>query len=222
MGANESSSLSSVLRQRLATDGLYAITDETLCARAGLGPSVEQALSGGARLIQYRDKSKDREKRHAEASDLVRACREAGALSIINDDYELAASVSADGVHLGKDDALLAEARRALGADAVIGVSCYNDLDLAFQAAEQGADYIAFGSFFPSSTKPAAVRADVGLIREFKARHALPVTAIGGITAENAAPLVQAGANHLAIISALFGSTDVAAYARSIGALFEP
>lgn len=220
MGASESSALPAGPRQLLASKGLYAVTDQALCAGAGFDASIERALLGGARILQYRDKSGDPEKRRAEASALVRACRKHGALSIINDDHELAATVSANGVHLGKDDVRLSEARDALGPDAVIGVSCYNDLDLALAAAEQGADYVAFGSFFPSATKPAAVRAHVGLIRDFKAHHSLPVTAIGGISVDNAPALVTAGADHLAIISALFGAPDIEAYARSVSSLF--
>jgi len=155
------------------------------------------------------------------AGEVVRLCRAYGALSIVNDDVELAARVGADGVHIGKEDAALAYARNRLGQGAVIGVSCYNRLDLALEAAAQGADYVAFGSFFPSRVKPEAVPASLDLLREARQTLSLPLCAIGGITADNAAPLVEAGADMLAVISDVFAAAEIEAAARRYAPLFE-
>lgn len=194
--------------------GLYAITDEHLFAEKTFVDTVVCALAGGARIIQYRDKSHDQVKRVQQAHALRAACTQHGALLIINDDIELAKSTDADGVHLGIDDACISDARASLGAHAIIGVSCYNRFELAKRAAAEGADYVAFGSFFASPTKPGAVKADIELLRRAREQLALPVCAIGGITQENAALLVQAGADMLAVISAVFGADDITAAAR--------
>ena len=147
-------------------------------------------------------------------------CREHGAISIINDDVELAAEVGADGVHIGKDDAALSAARARLGQGAVIGMSCYNRLELALDAECQSADYAAFGAFFPSRTKPNAVFADIDLLREAKEKMNIPVCAIGGITAERAQTLVEVGADMLAVISDVFAADDIEAAARRFAQLF--
>jgi thiamine-phosphate pyrophosphorylase len=141
---------------------------------------------------------------------------------IINDDVELAAECGAQGVHLGRDDAEPLTARRLLGDNAVIGVSCYNSLPLALRAAEQGADYIAFGRFFLSRTKPAAVQADVALIQAAKQQLAVPIAAIGGITPYNAAPLISAGVAMLAVVQGVFAAADVRRAAAAYAALFQP
>lgn len=198
--------------------GLYAITDAELLAEHQLLTGVEQAILGGARVIQYRDKSADSAKRLRQASELLQLCQQHSVPLIINDDVALAAAVGADGVHLGKDDAELDKARAQLPTKALIGVSCYNDPQLAQQAAAAGADYIAFGAFFPSTTKPEAVRAEASLLQEAKQHLKIPLVAIGGITAENGTALVDAGADMLAVITGIFGQTNIqqsaAAYAR--------
>ncbi|QFY89126.1 thiamine phosphate synthase [Magnetovirga frankeli] len=201
--------------------GLYAITHSALCA-AELIERVAAALQGGARLVQYRDKSQDRSRRLAEAQALRRLCSERQALLIINDDVELAAKVAADGVHLGREDGALELARARLGPGAIIGISCYNDLDRAAAAAAAGADYLAFGRFYPSQSKPGASPAGLEVLREARGRFDLPLVAIGGITPENGPPLIQAGADMLAVIQALFGQADVAAASREFSALFGP
>ena len=201
--------------------GLYAITDPALAARAGLVDAVARALAGGARAVQYRDKGADVARRQAEAAALASLCRAAGALFIVNDDVELAVSVGADGVHLGRDDAAIAAARARLGPDRLVGASCYDQLALAHAAVAAGADYVAFGSFHPSPTKPDAVRADAGLLRRARRALAVPLVAIGGITPENGAPLVAAGADMLAVIHALFGASDVRAAAAAFARLFD-
>lgn len=196
--------------------GLYAITDG---ARPGhdLVELVALALHGGARIIQYRDKSGDRERRHDEARQLLALCRSAGALFIVNDDTGLARAVGADGVHLGRDDPDPQGARRLLGAQTIVGVSCYDSLERARNAAAAGASYLAFGSFFPSPTKPDAVRPPVELLTQ-AGSLGVPVCAIGGITPENGPSLIAAGADMLAVISGLWDAPDVEARARAYAA----
>lgn len=200
--------------------GLYAITDASLTPDATLFAAVTAALRGGARVIQYRDKRADRARRHTEAAALNELCRAHAALLIINDDVELAAAVTAAGVHLGRDDPPIAAARKRLGREAIIGVSCYNQLPRAQTAAEHGADYVAFGRFFPSLTKPDAVAATPDLLREARRSLKLPLVAIGGITPENGGLLLAAGADMLAVIHGVFGQPDIEAAARRFAELF--
>jgi len=194
-----------------------------------LTAAVEQALRGGARLIQYRDKSTDATRRLAQAQALNTLCQHYEAPLIINDDVELAAQAGAAGVHIGKgaagvhigkDDPAFATARARLGKKAIIGVSCYNQIDLALDAEQAGADHVAFGAFFPSPTKPAEIRASIELLREARARLRIPIVAIGGITPENAPPLLKAGADALAVISGVFGQPDIQSAAARYAALF--
>lgn len=196
--------------------GLYAITDGP---RADLLDVVAQALAGGVRVLQYRDKTAAATRRRDEAASLKRLCTAHGVPLIVNDDVALALEVGADGVHLGEDDGSLAEARAALGKQAIIGVSCYDSLARARAAAAAGADYLAFGAFFPSPTKPHARRTSPELLRQ-SAALGLPRVAIGGITPDNGAPLIEAGADCLAVISAVFGASDVCAAARRFADLF--
>ncbi len=200
--------------------GLYVITDSDLIAPGRLSSCVLAAILGGARIIQYRDKSRGADKRLWEARELGELCRAREVPMIVNDDVELAAAAGAAGVHLGKDDASVATARMRLGKQALIGVSCYNRLDLALEAAAQGADYVAFGSFFSSPTKRDAVRADIELLRRARSSLSLPIVAIGGITPGNGDALLAAGADCLAVISGVFGHTDVKAAARAYARLF--
>ncbi|MHB8471256.1 MAG: thiamine phosphate synthase [Gammaproteobacteria bacterium] len=199
--------------------GLYAVTDES---RSGsdLVRQVAQAIHGGAVMVQYRDKHSDAGQRLWQANDLQMLCHSLQVPLIINDDIELARDCRAAGVHLGKDDASIATARTVLGTQAIIGVSCYNSLALAQAAQAAGADYVAFGSFFVSSTKPDAVRADLALLGEAQAALTIPIVAIGGISVENGGALVAAGASLLAVVSDLFGATDITASARDYTQLF--
>jgi thiamine-phosphate pyrophosphorylase len=201
--------------------GLYVITDAGLTRGEGLLGAVADALAGGARTVQYRDKSQDRARRLREASALVELCRARGAVAIVNDDLSLAAAAHAHGVHLGLEDAAVAQARAALGPGALVGVSCYDSLERAEGAQAEGADYVAFGSFFPSPTKPAARRATPELLAAAHARLTLPIVAIGGITPDNGAALLSAGAHALAVVSGVFGAADRQAAARRYAALFE-
>ena len=202
--------------------GLYAITDTALLADSVLVERVGQAIRGGATVIQYRDKQLPDESRRHQADALAALCSSHGVPLIINDDVALAAAVGAAGVHLGENDADLQAARRLLGSNAIIGVSCYNRLELALQAAASGADYVAFGRFFPSSTKPGAVQALPALLTEARQVLDIPVVAIGGITPENGRALVSAGAGLLAVIHGIFGQQDIEAAARRYSALFGP
>lgn len=200
--------------------GLYAITDAALCASRGLLPSVAAVIRGGAVMVQYRDKSGDPAHRLDEAKGLARLCHESGVLLVINDDVALAHAAGADGVHLGAEDTSLRAARGKLGRNAIIGISCYDSLELARKARTAGADYVAFGGFFESPTKPAAVRATPQLLREASNSLHLPIVAIGGITPDNGTELIEAGANLLAVVSSLFGAKDPEATARRFTALF--
>lgn len=200
--------------------GLYAITDSALIPANHLVDAVEQAILGGARLVQYREKKADFEQRLQQAQALNTLCRDYGTALIINDDVELAARTGAAGVHLGQDDPALATARTRLGRSAIIGVSCYNRLDLALAAAHCGAGYVAFGSFYPSPTKPTAVRADLALLSQARQALSLPIAAIGGITPANGQALIKAGADLLAVISGVFAHPDIRSAAQAYARLF--
>lgn len=198
--------------------GLYAITDAGLQPAEQLEECVARAIEGGASVIQYRDKSGNKRLRLRQARALAALCGSRDVPLIINDDTRLAADCGAAGVHLGKDDSSPASARKLLGDNAIIGISCYNRLELAEQAIEQGADYIAFGRYFASDTKPGAIQATPDLITRSKRRWKTPVVAIGGITPDNASQLLNAGADMLAVVRGVFAATDIrmaaAAFAR--------
>lgn len=196
-----------------AIRGLYAITPDEPCT-AQLLHRVRLALQGGASVLQYRNKLGGASRRLEQASALRELTREFSVALIINDDAALAKMVDADGVHLGFDDGSVAEARAMLGSGKIIGVSCYNRVDLAHEAAGLGADYVAFGAFFASTIKPAAPAATIDLLCQARREIDLPIVVIGGITAENGAQLLTAGADALAVISALFGVEDVEQAAR--------
>ena len=201
--------------------GLYAITDSQLLAGRFL-THVEAALEGGVRLLQYRDKSDDAARRLREAQALQKLCERYGTELVINDDAELAARLGV-GVHLGQTDGPLTPARALLGRQAIIGSTCHASLELAAQAASEGASYVAFGRFFNSVTKPGAPAANVELLEQARAQVKLPIAVIGGITLDNAAPLVAHGADLLAVIHGLFGADsaqEVTRRARAFNALF--
>lgn len=193
--------------------GLYAITDSAQQA-------VADAIRGGAQVVQYRDKSADTARRKEAAHALARLCRSAGVCFIVNDDVALAAAVDADGVHLGQDDSSVAAARAQLGSQAIVGVSCYNSLKRAADAIAAGADYLAFGSVYPSPTKPQAARAPLSLFAEARALTDRPLVAIGGINATNAAAVRAAGADAVAVIDGVFGADNVEAAAAAIAKQF--
>ena len=203
--------------------GLYAITDPQLTPGDRVLSAAEAALRGGATLLQYRDKPADADTRRHRAARLALLCKDHGARFIVNDDAALAAEVEADGVHLGQSDGAVGRARMLLGDDKLIGVSCHGRLDLAQKAADGGADYLALGRFFESRTKPGAPPASLDTLREARRRFSLPLVAIGGVNPHNARQLIEAGADLVAVIHALFGhadDADVEAAARRLHAAF--
>lgn len=209
---------------RLKVSGLYAITPD-VADTADLVAMTQQALAGGARLVQYRNKLADDALRLEQARALVQLCRTFSAPLIVNDHVDVAVAAGADGVHLGREDAAItgiAEVRRRLGTGKIIGISCYNRLESAVEAERQGANYVAFGSFFISATKPGAVVASADLLHEARQKLSIPVVAIGGITPDNAAALIAQGAAAVAIINALFGAPDIRAVAEKFSRLFSP
>ena len=208
------------MRTRADLRGVYAITLDRLDTQR-LIDDCEPILAAGCRLLQYRNKTADAALRGRQAEVLRELTQRHGAKLIVNDDIELALACDADGVHLGVDDGDIESARSRLGPGKILGASCYRDLGRARMAAAGGADYLAFGSFFASPTKPRARRADLGLLAEAKRRYGLPVCAIGGIDADNAAALVAAGADMLAVITALFEAPDPAAATRNLIKTFE-
>ncbi len=197
--------------------GLYAITDNALGEQ--LLPAVRAALEGGIVLLQYRDKSTDSVRRAQEARALLALCREFSCPLLINDDLALALEVGADGVHLGRDDGALRAAREKIGPAAIIGATCHDSLGFAAEAASAGASYLAFGALYASRTKPGAGTASLATL--VAAKHFnLPVVAIGGISTDNAAPVIAAGADCLAVISDLWQAPDIRARVREFSRLF--
>lgn len=198
--------------------GLYAITASN--TSAALPNDIEKILAENIGVLQYRDKSTNTQQRYHDAHHLKQLCSLYSTLFIINDDLKLAKHIDADGVHLGKDDSSVSEARSMLGNNAIIGVSCYNDLPLAIKAEQEGANYVAFGSFFNSPTKPNTPKADLALLRQAKNTLSIPICCIGGITLANAPLLIEAGADMVAVISALFCQPNSPQIAQQFSALF--
>lgn len=198
--------------------GLYAITQTEHKTIDAVIAEVAAALRGGAAIVQYRDKNPVDAPLLAE--ELVKLCHRRQVPLIINDDIDLAARVDAAGVHLGKDDGDIRAARNLLGANAIIGVSCYNSLERALAAQQQGADYVAFGRFFPSSSKPLAAPAELLTLQQAKQVMAIPIIAIGGILPDNGGQLLEAGADLLAVIGGLFDNGEPEQAARTYQALF--
>lgn len=200
-------------------NGLYLVTPdcddtELLCTK------VTQALQGGVSLVQYRHKTASEVLRLEQATALLAICRAANVPLLVNDHVALAAELDADGVHVGQHDSAIAEARALLGEQKIIGASCYNRFELAGQAQKDGADYVAFGACYPSPTKPNAPRATLDLFTRAQQSLSVPVVGIGGITLENASPLISAGADALAVITDIFQADDVAARCRQYQSLF--
>ena len=210
--------------------GLYGITPDW--ADTGrLLSAIGQAHAGGMTALQWRRKHGTAAELRAQAQAVRDLCRQLGLVLIINDDWQLAAELDADGAHLGRDDGAVQQARQALGPSKLIGCSCYNQPELAARRLAETADYIAFGAMYPSRVKPDAARATLDHIRAGRALVEQPpaaapasgrpsVVAIGGITPDNAAPVIQAGADSIAVISALFDAPDIQAAARRCAALF--
>lgn len=188
--------------------GIYAITDPTLM-ESNIIAMAEQAILGGINILQYRNKSAAPEQQEVEARTLANLCKKHNVVFIVNDNVELAINVNADGVHLGQKDMHISEARDKLGADKIIGVTCNNQLEFAQVAQQQGADYVAFGRFFNSSTKPTAPQAELSLLSDASKMINIPIVAIGGITHDLAPLLINEGVDILAVIQGIFGQSNV-------------
>lgn len=199
--------------------GLYAITPDSVDTQRLL-LMTERVLVGGAKIVQYRNKMADTLLRQEQAQLLAQLCKKYAALFIINDHIDLAVAVDADGVHVGKDDGSVIEAREKMGHNSIVGVSCYNRLELAVEAVQQGANYVAFGAFFASSTKPHAVMASIDLLEKAKQKLIVPIVTIGGITLTNAAALIDQGSDAIAVSNALFGGPDIQSTAEAFSQLF--
>lgn len=201
--------------------GVYAITDESLLSAETLNTRVEDALRAGISVLQYRSKRLEWKQQVSQASALNALCSKYRVPLLINDDVDLCLEVGAAGVHLGQADTQIRIAKSRLGINAIVGVTCHSDLTLAEQAQESGASYVAFGRFFPSSTKPGAPPAELEVLGRAKAQLKVPVVAIGGINAENGAALIEAGADLLAAIHYLFAFPDTFERAQRLTALFK-
>lgn len=201
--------------------GIYAITDDKLLTPENMLSAVEAALDAGISLLQYRSKQGSSSDRHATASALLALCAAYRVPLIINDDLDLCLAVGAAGVHIGRQDADPRQARTRLGDQAIIGVTCHDSISMALEAEQAGADYVAFGRFFPSLTKPHASPASLSLLALARRQLTIPIVAIGGINAENGAALKLAGADMLAVIHAIFGCEDVRAGTRELVRLFK-
>lgn len=186
--------------------GLYGITDNKLLADGRLLPYVDAALQGGMKVLQYRDKTQDKQRRYQEASALLTLCKQYQAQLIINDDVLLAKKLGV-GVHLGQEDGSIQKARELLGNTAIIGATCHGSITLAQQAKTEGASYLAFGRFFASKTKPDAKPADISVIEQAKILD-LPICAIGGITLDNVKLLIQQKVDLIAVVNELFDAEN--------------
>jgi thiamine-phosphate pyrophosphorylase len=200
--------------------GLYAVTPDELDTKT-LCTNVEASLSGGVKLLQYRNKMANVDLRLQQATALLALCRSYKVPLIINDHLDLCAEIDADGLHLGATDCDLGAARRLLGTDKIIGSSCYNRLDLAEKAQEQGASYIAFGACFTTNTKQNVVNAPLSIFFEAKNSLKIPLVAIGGISLENVASVKKAGADAIAVVNALFNAKDIKYMAQQLTETFK-
>ena len=203
----------------LKTKGIYAITDCINTSEEELLIKTEDILNTGIALLQYRNKEVNYTQKKEIAIKLQRLCKKYNTPFIINDDISLAEEISADGIHLGKDDLDLISARKRLP-NKIIGISCYASIEKALIAEKETANYIAFGAFFPSITKPDAVKAEIELIKIAKTKLSVPIVAIGGITPENGKQLINAGVDYLAVISGLYSVSDTIAATESYNNLF--
>jgi thiamine-phosphate pyrophosphorylase len=199
--------------------GLYALTPD-IADTDLLLKKVEAALQGGINMLQYRNKTANHKLQTQQARAILPMCRQYNVPLIINDSVKLCLTLDADGVHLGADDGNLAEVRNRIGKGKILGASCYNRFDLALLAQQQGASYVAFGACFASQTKPNAPVAGLDLFTRAKTELKIPTVAIGGITLANAPQVLQAGANSLAVINAIFNADDVKSACTEFSMLF--
>ncbi len=204
--------------------GLYVITDQHLMPRDRFVDMVQAAVRSGATMVQLREKCAPPEDIARLGTALLAVTRQHGALLIVNDHPTIARDIGADGVHVGREDPTVSEARAILGPEAIIGASCYGDVTRAIAAEQAGADYVAFGTPFPSPTKPSPTASrtnrTLAIFQEARQQVTVPVFAIGGITIHNAQPVIDAGAHGISVVSAVFGAPDVATAARALAQLF--
>lgn len=208
------------LRNRSAVSGLYAITPD-MTDTGQLYDAVHQALAGGVNWLQYRNKAADSRLRRVQAAEIHLLCKHFQVPLIVNDHLDLAMEIDADGLHVGGDDISPVMARCYFGRDKIIGISCYNQLNRAIEAEKAGADYVAFGAFYPSMTKTGTYQAPIELLTAAKKKLGIPVVAIGGIDLDNAGMLIASGCDAVAVSQALFGAQDIRSAARYFSELFD-
>jgi thiamine-phosphate pyrophosphorylase len=201
--------------------GLYVITDKKLIPRDRFIETVEKAIAGGARVVQLREKDTPQEEIIRLGKGLLEVTRRYRIPLIINDSPEIAKEIGADGVHLGKDDPPILRARMLLSKEAIIGVSCYGEIERGLEAEKEGADYVAFGTPFFTPTKPDRLPTPLEVLREAKRRIGIPIFAIGGINTENARSILETGVDGIAVITSVFGSADPERVAQDLASLFE-
>ena len=207
------------MRDSFIIKGLYAITPDMADSNSLL-QKTQLAIEGGAFMVQYRSKIQDREVKMQQCASILRLCREYKIPCIVNDDVDMCRVLEADGVHLGEKDDNIAEVRRILGEDAIIGSSCYDQLNRAKLAQKEGASYVAFGAMFETSTKPNAPRATLELLREAKSQIQIPIVAIGGITMNNAHDVIETGIDAIAVINSLYESNSIKETAETLSSMF--
>ena len=208
------------LRNRSAVSGLYAITPD-MADTGQLYDAVHQALAGGVNWLQYRNKAADSRLRRVQAAEIHLLCKHFQVPLIVNDHLDLAMEIDAEGLHVGGDDISPVMARCYFGRDKIIGISCYNQLNRAIEAEEAGADYVAFGAFYPSMTKTGTYQAPIELLTAAKKKLGIPVVAIGGIDLDNAGMLIASGCDAVAVSQALFGAQDIQSAARYFSELYD-
>jgi len=207
------------MRDSFIINGLYAITPDTADLHTLL-QKTQLAIEGGAFMVQYRSKIHDRDVKMLQCAAILRLCREYKIPCIVNDDVNMCRILEADGVHLGDKDDNIAEVRRILGEDVIIGSSCYDQLNRAKQAQKEGASYVAFGAMFETSTKPNAPRATLELLREAKSQIQIPIVAIGGITMNNAHDVIGTGIDAIAVINSLYETNSIKETAETLSSMF--
>lgn len=199
--------------------GIYAITDPELMG-SDIIDMAEQAIIGGINILQYRNKTATPVQQEQEACTLATLCKKHDVLFIINDNIELAIKVNADGVHLGQKDTRIQQARNLLGEHKIIGITCNNQLELAQLAQQQGADYVAFGRFFSSLTKPSAPAAEISLLSAARRSITVPIVAIGGISHESAPELLKEGVDMLAVVRGIFAQKNISCATQKFVEIF--
>ena len=208
------------MRDSFIIKGLYAITPDSADLNT-LIQKTKSAIEGGAFMVQYRSKIQDRDVKMQQCAAILRLCREYEIPCIVNDDVDMCRILEADGVHLGEKDDNIAEVRHMLGEDAIIGSSCYDQLDRAKTAQKEGASYVAFGAMFPTSTKPNAPRASLALLKEAKREIQIPIVAIGGITVNNAHDVIKTGIDAIAVINSLYEAKSIKETAETFAKMFQ-